>query len=50
MNHVLWPRFVIFADENNISLSNKVDWEAWWDCFLAGAQASRQYEHSQEMK
>jgi len=38
MDHPLWPAFVIYACNNGI---NEEDWLAWWECFLAGAQAQQ---------
>lgn len=39
MNSELWPAFKDFASENGVSLDNNEDWQAWWNCFEAGADA-----------
>jgi hypothetical protein len=45
--HPLWSWFKRFAKVNGISLTHKDDWEPWWDCFLTGARANREYEIGQ---
>jgi len=37
--HYLWPEFERFARVNGIDLEYREDWQAWWECFIAGAVA-----------
>ncbi len=46
--HPLWPWFVKYVEHNGISLVAEEDWKDWWQCFLDGAAASREYEIEQE--
>lgn len=41
-NHPLWNSFCEYAEQDGISLDHIDDWNPWWQCFLAGAQASTQ--------
>ena len=38
-DHRQWAAFEEFADCNGIELEYREDWQAWWDCFLAGVNA-----------
>lgn len=42
--HTLWEAFAIRAELDGISLDHPDDWEMSWNLFLAGAQASREYQ------
>lgn len=39
--HPLWPKFKEWAEEHIPDMQLAV----WWECFLKGAQASREFEH-----
>ena len=38
-NHPLWTYFVKWAGDNGVNLEHFLDWNVWWECFLAGANA-----------
>lgn len=38
-DHALWITFQEWANDNGIELDRtEIDWEHWWECFLAGAR------------
>ena len=41
-DHPLWNKFLPFARANGIDLQYYEDWYAWWECFLAGAEAQKE--------
>lgn len=38
--HLLWPSFLEWCEENGVDMEYEDDWKAWWDCYLAGSKAA----------
>ena len=37
-----WNAFVVYCIEEGISLEDESDYGDWWDCWKAGAEASKE--------
>jgi hypothetical protein len=42
-DHPLWKEFVAWAQEESISLDHHDDYDPWFRCFMAGAEAGERY-------
>lgn len=46
----LWEKFKVWARNNSVGLKYQDDWENWWVCFFAGAQAGRNQAIAEEQR